>query len=318
MRESSISQHLTRRRLAAAACLILLFSSLTLAQAADAEVFGAIPEAQRPRLIERLNLLIEYQKTQQWAKQYDLLSSLTKSAEGKQDFINRTRQAYTKWGRTPLISFTPYNAGQMQVAPGRMPWVIAGCSQVLEKGEKVSKLAMVEAYREKGDWYFSEVQNVGAGSGNDPCAVLSGLPQLKGHVNDVAAILDSTTKEQLERVLNNFKAEAGVDMAILTVKTTGNLSAYDYSLATARFWRAGTKNPGKDGVFILIAVDDRKWHIQITRALQEILSDEDVAELGRLMIAPFKEGHYAEGIRRCVDAFIKKISELRGVSLRSI
>jgi hypothetical protein len=285
---------------------------LTLAQASDAEVFAAVPEAQRARLIERLNLLIEYQQTQQWAKQYDLLSSLTKSAEGKQDFVNRTRQAYTKWGRTPLISFTPYNVGQVQAAPGRTPWVIAGCSQVLEKGEKVSKLAIVEAYWEKGDWYFSEVQNPGTGSGSDPCAILSGLPQLKGRVNDVAAILDSTTKEQLERVLNNFKAEAGVDMAILTVKTTGSLSAYDYSLAAARFWRAGTKNPGKDGVFILIAVNDKRWHIQITRALQEILSDEDVAELGRLMIAPFKEGHYAEGIRKCVDAFIKKISELRG------
>ena len=125
------------RRLIKAICFILLFSSLVSAQASDTEVFAPVPDAQRARLIERLNLLIEYQKTQQWSKQYDLLAYSMTRAESKPDFINRTRQAFTKWGRTPLLAFTPYHVDLVQVAPDRKPWFITGCSQVMEKGQKV-------------------------------------------------------------------------------------------------------------------------------------------------------------------------------------
>jgi hypothetical protein len=149
--------------------VILLYSLLAFAQHSNDEIFAPIPEAQRSRLIERLNLLIEYQKRQQWAKQYDLLSSLMTRAESKRDFVNRTRQAYSKWGRTPLLAFTPYKVSLVQVDANRKVWFISGCSQVLEKGQKVNKLAVVEAYREKNDWFFSEVQNTGTGKGDDPC-----------------------------------------------------------------------------------------------------------------------------------------------------
>ena len=150
--------------------LILLYSLLAFAQSSNDGIFAPIPEAQRKRLSERLNLLIEYQKTQQWAKQYDLLSSLVTRAERKGDFVNRTRQAYSKWGRTPLLAFTPYKVSLVQVDAHRKVWFISGCSQVSEKGQKINKLAVVEAYRERSDWFFSEVQNIGTGTGDDPCA----------------------------------------------------------------------------------------------------------------------------------------------------
>ena len=150
--------------------VILLCSLSTLAQTTDKEVFAPIPESERARLVQRLNLLVEYQRTKQWAKQYDLLASLMTRAESKRDFVNRTRQAYTRWGRTPLLAFTPYKVASVQVDPNRKAWFIYGCSQVLEKGQKVSQLAFVEAYKEKNDWFFSEVESVGARQETDPCA----------------------------------------------------------------------------------------------------------------------------------------------------
>ncbi|HUS09608.1 MAG TPA: hypothetical protein VMZ30_04005 [Pyrinomonadaceae bacterium] len=149
--------------------IILLNSSAAFAQNSNNEVFAPIPETQRSRLIERLTLLIEYQKTQQWAMQYGLLSSLMTRAERKRDFINRTRQAYSKWGRTPLLAFTPYKVSLVQVDANQKVWFISGCSKVLEKGQKVNKAAVVEVYKEKNDWFFSEVQNIGTGEGDDPC-----------------------------------------------------------------------------------------------------------------------------------------------------
>jgi len=51
----------------------------------------------------------------------------------------------------------------------RSVWFISGCSLVLEKGQQIRKAALVEAYWEKNDWFFSEVQNVGKGDREDPC-----------------------------------------------------------------------------------------------------------------------------------------------------
>jgi hypothetical protein len=150
--------------------VILIFNLQSLAQISGNEIFAPIPEAQRSRLIERLNLLIEYQKKQEWAKQYELFSSLMTRAEGKRDFINRTRQAYRKWGRAPLLAFTSYKVTLVQVDARQKVWFISGCAEVLEKGQKRNEFAQIEACWEKNDWFFSEVMNHGTGDGNDPCS----------------------------------------------------------------------------------------------------------------------------------------------------
>ncbi len=139
------------------------------------------------------------------------------------------------------------------------------------------------------------------------------LPAPKGLVNDFADILDQKTKDELEQTLTNFKAEAKIDFVIAMVKTTGNKSAFDYSLAVAKDWGVGAKNPDKAGVFLLVAVEDRKWHIQITRILEKDLSVDEVGELSTLMRSFFKEQKYGEGIAKCVEEFIKVLKEKRRV-----
>jgi hypothetical protein len=239
-------------------------------------VFSPIPVVQRARLIERLNLLVEYQKTQQWAKQYDLLASLFKRAQGKRDFIDNTKQAYSRWGRTPLLSFTPIGVKLVQVDANRRVWFISGCSLVSEKGDKVNKRAVVEAYWEKNDWFFSEVQSLDTAEPDNLCAQTPELPQLSGLVNDFAAVLEGQTRDLIEKTLADFKSRTGIDISIVTVKTTGDLSAYDYSLGLARRRWERQGDSGKGGLLILIAINDRRWHIQVSRSLEATLPDSEV------------------------------------------
>ena len=142
----------------------------------------------------------------------------------------------------------------------------------------------------------------------------SPLPAPQGFVSDFANVLDEETEDRLERTLAEFKHRAKIDFAVVTVKTTSGTSIFDYSLAVARGWGVGAKNPDQAGLLMLIAIDDRKWHIQISRALEKTLSNEEVAQLGGIMNAPFRERKYGEGIIRCVDAFIKTLSEKRAPS----
>ena len=160
----------------------------------------------------------------------------------------------------------------------------------------------------RGDFLVS---NTGQDARENP---QSPLTAPDGFVSDFANVLDEETEDRLERTLSEFKNRAKIDFAVVTVNTTGSKSIFDYSLAVARGWGVGTKNPDKAGLLMLIAIDDQKWHIQISRTLEKALSNEEVAQLGGVMNAPFREKKYGEGVTRCVDAFIKTLSEKRGRS----
>jgi uncharacterized protein len=135
----------------------------------------------------------------------------------------------------------------------------------------------------------------------------SQLPKPQGFVNNFAAVLDRETKEKLEKTLTEFKNSRGIEFAVVTVKTTGNQSAFDYSLALMRDWGVGSPEHG--GLLLLVAIDDRNWHIQISRRIEKVLSNEEVGKFGSVMRTPFREGKYAEGIKRCVDLFIKELTK---------
>ncbi|HEX8566697.1 MAG TPA: TPM domain-containing protein [Pyrinomonadaceae bacterium] len=133
----------------------------------------------------------------------------------------------------------------------------------------------------------------------------------KGFVNDFAEILDKQTKDKLEQTLSKFKSKAKIDFVIVTVKTIGEENPVDYSLRLANGWAIGATNPDKAGVLMFIAVESKRWHIQITRELEKALSNTEVRQLGELMVPLFREKRYGEGITKCVDAFIKVLKERR-------
>lgn len=134
----------------------------------------------------------------------------------------------------------------------------------------------------------------------------------KGFVNDFAKILEQPAKEKLEQTLTKFKSDAKIDFVIATVKTTGEKTAIDYSLSLASDWAVGAKNPDKAGILMLIAIEDGRWHIQITRVLEKVLSEAEVGEFGALMQPLFRDKKYGEGVATCVQKFIEVLKERRG------
>lgn len=137
------------------------------------------------------------------------------------------------------------------------------------------------------------------------------LPYKEGFVNDFAGVVNDATEAELESKLSAFKRRAKIDIVVATVKTTGIQPISDYTLKAASDWEVGADNPDQAGMLIMIAIDDKKWQIQTSPALQRILSNDDLSRIGSLMNGPFLEGKYGQGITSCVDAFIKKITEQR-------
>jgi uncharacterized protein len=128
--------------------------------------------------------------------------------------------------------------------------------------------------------------------------------------------MDSDSRAKLEQKLDTLKSAGSIDFAVVTVKTTGEQPIADYSLALARCWNLGESNPDKLGLLLLLAVDDRKWHMQISRRMEKVLSNDEIQQAAALMTAELRNQNYAQGIDKCVDATIRTIAPRRKFSMQ--
>ena len=144
-----------------------------------------------------------------------------------------------------------------------------------------------------------------------PCSI----PFSGNLVNDTAGVLSDDSETKLEQKLDALKSAGKIDFAVVTLKTTGEQPIADYSLALARCWSIGDQNPDGSGMLMLLAVDDRKWHMQISRSMEKVLSNEEIQDAGSQMTPFLRKGNYPEGIDKFVDATIKTIAPRRKFSL---
>jgi len=137
-----------------------------------------------------------------------------------------------------------------------------------------------------------------------------------GMVNDYAGVIDDAAKQQLETRLRQFKEKTGVELAVAVVRTTGERDIFDYSLAVARGWKIGSKQDDNPGALMLVAIDDRKYVTQVSRDLEDELTDGIAGSLQRQYLVPeFKKGNYAKGIADTMDAYMRTIeSRLSGAT----
>lgn len=163
----------------------------------------------------------------------------------------------------------------------------------------------------------------GAALGQDARAYTEApLPQPEGfykYVNDNANVIDAGTKERLATILNRLKERADIEFAVVTVPTTGDKDIFGYSLALARGWGIGSKEGEKNGLLLVVAVNDRKWQVQVSRHLEGDMPDTLAGEIARQRLVPqFRQNNYSQGISDFVQAAIATLAEKRGFQLEGI
>jgi uncharacterized protein len=138
------------------------------------------------------------------------------------------------------------------------------------------------------------------------------------YVVDNAGVVDSATNQRLETILRALKESGDIEFAVVTVKTTGDQDIFDYSLAVARGWGIGSSEGEKNGLLLLVAVDDHKYFIQVSRHLEGDLPDGLVGEAGRRMRDPFRRGDYSGGLMTAVQTIVSTLQEKRGFSIGDV
>lgn len=138
------------------------------------------------------------------------------------------------------------------------------------------------------------------------------FPPADGFVNDFADVITDEQQKELESLLDELQDREKVEIVVAVVNDTGGQNIFDYSLAMAREWKVGSEN---GGALIVIAIKDRKWHLQISKKTEEYLTNDDVKKIGDVMVSDFKDQKYTAGIRKCVDKLIRELVKKQGIKL---
>ena len=144
------------------------------------------------------------------------------------------------------------------------------------------------------------------------------FPKPVGFVNDFAGVVDAGAKQKLEGVLSSLKEKTNAEIAVVTVKDMGGLDVDTYAVELMKAWGIGTKERN-EGVLILLAIQERRWRIEVGYGLEPIITDAQAGQIGAALMVPlFKNGDYSNGLSQGALAVATIIAKDKGVSLGDV
>lgn len=133
-------------------------------------------------------------------------------------------------------------------------------------------------------------------------------------VNDFAGVLSPATTSQLKEMCRQILDKAQASVVVVTVKSTDGDDIFNYAVDLYQKWGIGQK--GKDrGVLILLAVEDRKYYINVGYGLEGILPDGKVGGFGREAVPYLQRGDYDGAVSLLTSRVIDVIARDAGVTI---
>jgi uncharacterized protein len=136
----------------------------------------------------------------------------------------------------------------------------------------------------------------------------------QGYVNDFAGVLSSDAKDKLTTLCEEIDHKAGVQIAIVTVRSLEGDAAPDFALNLAERWGVGPKQKDR-GILILLAPNDHKYWVTVGYGLEPILPDGKVGGFGREMIPLLRRYDYDGAVLLMTQRIAAVIAQDRGVTL---
>ncbi len=124
-------------------------------------------------------------------------------------------------------------------------------------------------------------------------------------VNDFAHVMTADQVQELEEKLVAYDDSTSIQIAVVTVQTTGDYVIEDYALKILRDWKVGNKSTN-NGLVILAAIQDHKVYIATGYGMEGSVPDITAKQIIEDEIVPnFKQQNYYRGFDLAADAIIK-------------
>ena len=135
-------------------------------------------------------------------------------------------------------------------------------------------------------------------------------------VIDLAGIIDDAVETKINRYLRELERKTTAQIAILTVKSLEGQTIEEFSLNIAHDkWQLGQKDKD-NGVLLVVALNARKYRIEVGYGLEGGLPDSLVGGIGRQYLVPnFKKGDYSTGIYSATLVIANAVASEAGVKI---
>src|SRR5271157_6590053 len=91
----------------------------------------------------------------------------------------------------------------------------------------------------------------------------------QGYVSDFAGVIEAAAKARLEDYCAAMEHASGVEIMLVTIASLEGEPVEDVAAAMARAWQAGQK--GKEGILLLLAIQERRYGLEISAGLERAL-----------------------------------------------
>ena len=139
------------------------------------------------------------------------------------------------------------------------------------------------------------------------------------YVVDLAGVVDEASEARLNALLRDLERQTTAQVLVLTVRSLEGeaLEAFSLDVAHNR-WKLGQK--GKDnGVLITLALQERRYRIEVGYGLEAVLPDSAVGGIGREVLVPaFRAGDYGGGLAAAAAAIAERVAAAAGVRLEGL
>ena len=135
-----------------------------------------------------------------------------------------------------------------------------------------------------------------------------------GYVTDLAGVIGADKKNSLEALGTELEQKTGAQMAIVTVRSLDGESVEDYAVDLFRHLGVGGKKDNR-GVLLLLAPNDRKYHIEVGYGLEPVINDARAGDAGRAMVAFLRQGDYGDAVETAAWQLAKYVADDSHVTL---
>jgi uncharacterized protein len=137
-----------------------------------------------------------------------------------------------------------------------------------------------------------------------------------GYVSDFAGALSHDTRVQLTKLCVEVDDRTHAQIAVVTIHSTAGIPIEQFANQMYERWGIGYK-PENRGALVLLAVNDRRYWVEVGYGLEPILPDGKVGGFGREMVPMLKQGDYNRATLFLTGEVARVIAADRHVALAS-
>jgi uncharacterized protein len=134
------------------------------------------------------------------------------------------------------------------------------------------------------------------------------------YVNDFAHVLDQATISQLDDISQQIEQKGHAQIAVVTINSLDGSDIESYAVDLFKKWGIGSKSTDH-GVLVLLAVQDRKYRIEVGYGLEPILPDGKVGAIGREAVPLLRQSNYSGAVLLMTSRVADVIAQDAGITL---